>query len=122
MPPRHDYPQVFRRLRAILESYAPEMRVTNDTESAYSLDTHHTMANGQPLFFGSVQVRKNYVSFYVMPVYAFPDLLDGIGDLRKRMQGKSCFNFRTLDDEQVAAMEDLVRRGHARYAAEGMLA
>jgi hypothetical protein len=116
------FPEIFRRLRTILEPYAPEMVITQDTEMGYSLDTHHIMNNGQPLFFASASIRKNYVSFYVMPVYAFPDLLDDIGDLKKRMQGKSCFNFRQLDDLQVGALTDLVRRGYERYAAEGMLA
>lgn len=31
-----------------------------------------------------------------MPIYTNPDLLDDMSDLlKKRMQGKSCFNFRT---------------------------
>ena len=33
-----------------------------------------------------------------MPVYMFPDLLDGISpELRRRMQGKSCFNFKKAE-------------------------
>lgn len=44
------------------------------------------MANGQPLFLGSVEIRKNYVSFHVFLVYR-----------KKRMQGKGCFNFRKVD-------------------------
>jgi hypothetical protein len=115
------FPEVFARLRAIIQPYAPHMYVTSDLDTAYSLDTRHVMANGQPLFFSSVMIRKNYVSFHLMPVYAFPDLLDHAGDLRTRMQGKSCFNFRQLDDAQVAALAALVRRGYERYAAEGLL-
>ncbi len=115
------FTEVFQRLRAILDPYAPEMHVTADGPQGYSLDTRHVMKNGQPLFFGAAQVKKNYVSFYVMPVYVFPELLEDIGDLKKRMQGKSCFNFRTLDDGQVAALEQLVRRGYERYAVGGML-
>lgn len=115
------FAEVYRRLRAILEPYAPEMDVTADGPEGYSLDTRHVMKNGQPLFFGAAQVKKNYVSFHVMPVYVFPELLDDIGDLKKRMQGKSCFNFKTLDDGQVAALERLVREGYERYAAGGML-
>jgi hypothetical protein len=121
MPPTDAFPDIFRRLKDILQPYAPEMTITQDTSAAYSLDTRHVMGNGQPLFFGSAVIRKNYVSFYVMPVYVFPDLLEGGGDLKKRMQGKSCFNFRQLDDAQASALADLVRRGYERYAAEGML-
>lgn len=119
----HDrFPEVFRRLRSILEPYAGHMNVTSDDDAIYSLDTRHTMDNGHPLFFGSAQIRKNYVSFHIMPVYVFPELLEDIGDLRKRMQGKSCFNFTSLDDGQAAALVELVRRGYERYADAGMLA
>lgn len=121
MPAHEDFAQIYQQLRGILEPYAPEMVVTADTDANYSLDTRHTMKNGQPLFFASASVRKSYVSFYVMPVYVFPELLEGIGDLKKRMQGKSCFNFKELDDALVVALADLVLRGHERYAAEGML-
>jgi hypothetical protein len=121
MPAHDGFPEVFTRLRAIIAPYAPGMNVTADSDTAFSLDTRHVMANAQPLFFSSVTIRKHYVSFHLMPVYAYPDLLDHAGDLRTRMQGKSCFNFRQLDDAQVEALAGLVRRGYERYAAEGLL-
>ena len=121
MAAKQEFTEMFARLRAILEPYAGEMVVVHDTGDTYSLDTRHIMKNKQPLFFGSVQIRKNYVSFHLMPVYAFPDLLADIGDLKKRMQGKSCFNFRALDDAQVGQLSDLARAGYERYRAEGML-
>jgi hypothetical protein len=31
--------------------------------------------------------------------------------LKKRMQGKSCFNFRSLDAEQTAELDQLTRSG-----------
>ncbi len=55
------------------------------------------------MFFGAAVIKKNYVSFHLMPVYVHPDLLEGISDgLRKRMQGKSCFNFKALDEDTLA--------------------
>ncbi len=43
-----------------------------------------------------------------MPVYVNPALLEAISpELRKRMQGKSCFNFKTIDMqlfEELAAL------------------
>lgn len=68
MPANDQFPEMFRHLKAIIEPYAPRMRVTADTETAYSLDTRHVMKSGQPLFFSSVTLRKNYVSFHLMPV------------------------------------------------------
>jgi len=44
----------------------------------------------QDIFFGGVQIKKNYLGFYLMPVYVNPKLLDGIStELKKSMQGKS---------------------------------
>ena len=45
---------------------------------------------GRPLFAAAVQIKKSYVSFHLMPVYANPALLDSLSPaLRKRMQGKA---------------------------------
>ncbi len=74
------------------------------------------------MFFGAAQVKKRYVSFYLMPVYAFPDLLKGISPaLKKRMQGKACFNFTTIDDEMLAELAALTAKGFARYEKEGFV-
>jgi hypothetical protein len=114
-------PEVFNALRPVLEPYIPEMQVIEDNDHSLYLNTHRIMKNGQPLFFGSIAINKRYVSFYVFPVYMYPDLMDGYPDLVKRMQGKSCFNFRVVSAEQVEGMTALVRAGYDRLKAEGDL-
>lgn len=112
----------FRRLRGILRRHADRLVVTKDEPSLYYLDTAHIMKNKKPLFFGSVQIRKRYVSFHLMPVYVFPDLLEPVSpDLLKRMQGKSCFNFNAIADDHVTALERLTAAGFARYKSENLL-
>lgn len=115
----NDLAEVYLRLRPILEPYMPEMVAMQDNERGLYLNTRSIMKNKQPLFFASIAINKNYVSFHVFPVYMYPDLLDKVGDLMKRMQGKSCFNFRKLSEEQVAGMRALVEAGHKRLKAEG---
>lgn len=113
---------VFTGLRAILEPHAQGMVVVHDAPEVFYLDTPHRMANGKPLFFASVQVGKNYVSFYLMPVYVFPELLNELSPaLRKHMQGKSCFNFRVEDAGLFSELQTLTERGRARYQAAGYL-
>lgn len=86
------------------------------------LDTAHVMKNKKPLYFGSVQIRKRYVSFHLMPVYVFPDLLEPVSpDLMKRMQGKSCFNFTAISDSHLAELERLTAAGFTRYQSEKLL-
>jgi hypothetical protein len=51
-----------------------------------------------------------------MPVYAFPDLLSDVSpELRRRMQGKSCFNFARVDEPLLRELADLTDRGIVRY-------
>src|SRR4051794_28633591 len=98
MPDKNEFQRVFEELKAIFKPYAKKMDVSNDTDNCYMLDTRFIMKNKQPLGFGGVRKGKNYVSFYLMSVYASPDLLKGMSpELKKRMQGKSCFNFKAVD-------------------------
>lgn len=117
-----DFDQVFKSLKPLLEAHAPRLLVKADTDAAYYLDTHAIMQNKQPLFFGSVQIKKTYVSYYLMPVYIFPDLLEGMSPaLKKRMQGKSCFNFTAVDEALLSELAALTDAGMARYEQQGML-
>lgn len=118
--PTFDPAPTFAALRALLAPYEDRLVTVRDTPDTYYLDTAHVMPNRQPLFFGSTKIGKRFVSYYLMPVYVFPELLDGISDaLRKRMQGKSCFNFKTPDDALLAELADLTARGYARYRDAG---
>lgn len=115
-----DAAATFHALRAILAPYEERLVKVHDTPESYHLDTAHVMPNGKPLFFGAVTVGNRYVSFHLMPVYVFPETLDGVSDaLRKRMQGKSCFNFRAPDDALFGELAELARRGFERYCEAG---
>lgn len=115
-----DHAAVFAALRTIMAHWAAPLQVVSDTADNYYLDTHHVMKNNKPLFFGAVQTRKNYVSYHLMPVYVNPQLLKDTSDvLRARMQGKSCFNFRRIDQALFAELEALTRRGFESYVQAG---
>jgi hypothetical protein len=107
---------VFLELKAILQPYAELLDVKVDADSELYIDTLHIQKNQKPLFFGAVQIKKNYVSYYLMPVYVDPGLLDGISaKLKKRMQGKSCFNFSEIDRELFDELAQLTATGFASY-------
>jgi len=58
-----------------------------------------------------VEVGKSYVGFHHMGVYARPDLLNNVSaKLKARMQGKSCFNFTSVDETLFAELEELTIR------------
>lgn len=115
---------VFDDLKRILARHASQLTVVHDTDDNFYLDAANNPQNPKkPLYFGSVTIKKNYVSYYLMPVYLQPDLLAHASEaLKKRMQGKSCFNFKTQDAALFAELADLTQRGLEAYAEAGYLA
>ncbi|NBB92647.1 MAG: hypothetical protein GVY32_05695 [Gammaproteobacteria bacterium] len=116
------FDEAFHRLRAILIAASDGLERVVDSESELSLNTPHRMKNGQPLWFGGVRIGKAYVSYHLMPVYVNPALLEDISDgLRRRMQGKSCFNFARVDETLFEELAGLTRAGRADFAERGYL-
>lgn len=119
MPAQTEFTLVFEHLKAILTPYAKAMTVKQDTDNAFYLDAPYSEKWKKELYFGSAHIKKNYVSFYFMPVYMHPDLLKGISpDLKKHMQGKSCFNFKTVEKSLFDELKTLVKQGHERFLRE----
>ena len=115
-----EFADVFERLRAILDPYAGRLERAAEADDELSLNTTHVMANGTPLWFGGVQVKKRYVSYHLMPVYVNPALLEDVSqELKKRMQGKSCFNFTKVDPSLLEELAALTERGFEDYKSKG---
>lgn len=114
---------VFEALKSILHRHAKHLALITDDENRYHLDTHHRMKNNnKTLSFGAVEIKKNYVSYHLMPVYVNPSLLDSISEpLKRRMQGKSCFNFRSIEPEQNDELASLTESGYQFYVEEGYI-
>lgn len=122
MASKTEFPMVFKELKKILTPYAPNLTVTADTPEAYSLDGPYSEKWKKVVFFGAVQIKKNYVSFYLMPVYMFPDLLKDISPaLKKRMQGKSCFNFQKVERDLFDELASLTRKSVNQFRKENEL-
>ena len=119
MPNPSEFPIVFEKLKTILSPHAKKLTVKVDTPTAYSLDGPYSEKWKKELFFGSVQVKKSYVSFYLMPIYMYPDLLKEISpELKKHMQGKSCFNFKTVEKSLFEELSQLTKQGLERFMKE----
>lgn len=120
MSNQSNFQDVFERLKNILSDYAGELTYVKDEPGDFYLETKHIMKNKKPMFFGAVQIRKAYVSYHLMPVYVFPELLVNISpELKRRMQGKSCFNFKSFDDELFEELARLTDAGCKKYKEVG---
>ncbi|HET9912778.1 MAG TPA: hypothetical protein VFQ13_12860 [Anaerolineales bacterium] len=119
MSTKSDLPSVFEELKTILEPYARELDLKVDTSEAYSIDGSYSEKWRKQLFFGAAQVKKNYVSFHLMPVYMYPELLKDISpELKKRMQGKSCFNFKKIEPDLFKELAGLTLKGAQKFKEE----
>ena len=120
-PPKKpaDFDVVFARLRSILVPYAQRLEVKEDTAAYYYLETKTATYKGKPGFFAAVRKGKNYVSFHLMALYVFPEMLKSVSPaLLQRMQGKSCFNFTQIDEELFAELERLTAASARGFAGK----
>ena len=112
-----DFAAVFAKLKPVLAKHAKRLTVKADTAKEYTLVTKSPSPfpqhKGQPLFFGSLRVGKAYVSFHLLPLYMCPELAKSVTPaLKKRMQGKACFNFKTdPEPELIADLKALTEAG-----------
>jgi hypothetical protein len=111
---------LFMRLKDIMQARAGHLRVLDDLPQKYSLMGPYMEQFKKDVWFGMVEVRKTYVSYHLMPVYMDPDLLNGISEsLKKRMQGKACFNFTKTDEALFQELDELTGRCLTRFRGEG---
>jgi hypothetical protein len=75
------------------------------------------------MWFASIQRGKAYVSFHLMPLYMSSSLTNTISpELKKRMQGKTCFNFKTTPaPELIAELKGLTEAGLQQWADRNWL-
>ena len=110
---------VFEHLSALLRPFELHLTLKVSTDTNYYLVAPYSPKWKAEVMFGAVQIKKNYVSYYLMPVYMYPDLLDSVSArLKKRMQGKSCFNFRRVEADLWVELSLLTERGVERFSTE----
>jgi hypothetical protein len=115
---RPDFAQVFAALRQVLEPFRGQLAVPTDKPGNYHMEVPSILHRGKPLYFAGVRTGKNYVSFYLMCAYSSPELLKAMSPaLRKRMQGKACFNFTAIDEECFAELGRLASAGLKKFSS-----
>ncbi len=106
-----DLKPVYVELVRIMKKHEKNLKVFTNDKDTYSLIGPMSEKFKKELWFGGVQIKKNYVSYHLMPVYMYPDLGKEIpGSLKKRMQGKSCFNFKQVDKDLFKQLAELTEK------------
>ena len=112
------FDEVFATLKQIFRRHLDRLSVQSDSATEYTLvgrkPSPFPQHKGHPMFFSSVRLGKAYVSFHLLPLYMNQSLSGAISPaLKKRMQGKACFNFKTVPDADLIA--ELERLTHAGF-------
>jgi hypothetical protein len=106
----------FASLRNILKKHSRNLSVLVDKPGVYTVETRTVLHRGKPLWAGCVRQGKNYTSYHLIAVYAFPDLLKNISpELKRRMQGKACFNFTKVDEKLFDELAKLTAAGFEKF-------
>jgi len=116
---KREFELAFQGLRKILKPFDKKLRVIKDGPGGYMSESKSIRYRGKPVMFASI-TSKSYVAFHLFPVYMFPDLLKGISpELKKRMQGKTCWNFKKAEEPLFAELGGLVDASFRRFAEFG---
>ncbi|MEL7199498.1 MAG: hypothetical protein AAGL10_14400 [Pseudomonadota bacterium] len=110
-----DFETIFGTLRGtMLEVVDGALMVTDDKPGSLTVKSQRLDAKGQPVWFGTVTIKRSYVAYHLMTLYEHPELAAGISDdLAKRKQGKTCFNFKKSDQALFDELAELTKSAHA---------
>ena len=130
-PPSPPFDAVFRRLRDILATHDGALDVSDDTSTKYCLEAPVGPATLKAwggrvrrpsIPVAWVEVGKAYVSYHLMGV-THPAVLSAISKaLKARMQGKTCFNFSSLDEATITELDRLTSSSIAAFKNSGFIA
>ena len=117
-----DFSAIFETFKGILKKYEKHSIVEKDSETDYYLNTRKLYNKKKPIFFAATSINKISVSFYLMPIYCCPGLLDGMSPgLRKHLHGKSCFRFSKAEPALFKELSALTKKCVEWYKDQAMM-
>ena len=107
------------RLREVVQPLRSRLVATRDRPGDLALEVPGL--EGKPWgYVAGIRRGKRYVSYYLMSAYADPTVMTSMSEeLRRRMQGKSCFNFTHVDEplfEELGRITETTFEPHVAYA------
>jgi len=107
---------LFQQLKSLLSKYESHFEIVHDKADYYYVNTKKLDEKGKAIFFAMIKTSKSKVAFHLMPIYCEPKLIESISPkLKKKMQGKSCFNFTQTDQELQQELGLLVDSGFESF-------
>lgn len=117
---KQDFEGAFNGLRKLLKPYDKKLKVVKDAPGGYFSESKTLRYQGKAVMFAAV-TTKSYVSLHLFPVYMFPTLLKDISpELKKRMQGMTCWNFKQPDEKLFAELSTLFEASFRKFEEIGL--
>jgi hypothetical protein len=107
----------FAALKNLLKPFEQHFDVVKDTRNAYYLASKTAKTRSKAaIWFGGVEIKKNYVTFHLIPVYTTPQLVKDLSpSLKKRMHGKGCFNFTDVEPGHLKELDAVTKKGYVGF-------
>jgi hypothetical protein len=114
-----EFKTIFTRIKKLMLPYGKKMDIRVDKDDNYQLyilkEIELAGRKYKECYFGGTVIKKTMVAFYFFPIYTHPKEFSIPAPIKKNLKGKSCFNFKKLDDEQEKAIAQLLKEGLDLY-------
>lgn len=127
-----DFDAIFQALRSVLRAHAAGLTVAADTPERFCLEAvpgpatlaaWGGRARRPTLPVAWVERGRAHVGYHLMGLDGDPTLAAGLsGGLRARRQGKTCFNFKRLDEAPLQELAEVTAASIAALRRAGFVA
>ena len=127
-----EFKSIFGRLRKVLQRHSGNLFVTDDSSDRYSLAANigstalqawKGKAKRPTMPVAWVEIKKSYVSFHLMGLYGNQTLRQAMSkELKARLHGKTCFNFKTANEKLFQELEQVTTRSIDAFRNAGYIA
>jgi|SRR5579864_5831010 len=107
---------VYARLCELLGKHKGTLSVGIEKPGTVWMSVIGETYRGKPLYYAGVRMGKNYVSYHLVTVYM--NKVKMSPELKKRMQGKGCFNFTSIDEKLFGELDKLTAEGLKNYSGK----
>jgi hypothetical protein len=119
---------IFEKIKSVLQKQCPPMIVSKNTKDCFELIGNKPVPYGSKkvmapgMFFLSVFVRKDMISFHFFPIYMNREIFEPlIPNMIKLLKGKSCFNFKKSEQVDEKELSALLKKGVEAWKKNGYM-
>ena len=107
---------IYARLCELLGKHKDKLSVGIEKPGTIWMSVIGETYRGKPLYYAGARLGKNYVSYHLVTVYMNKVRMSP--ELKKRMQGKGCFNFTSMDEKLFSELDKLTVEGLKNYSGK----